>query len=218
MKVAIFYLVIPDDYKNRYPSEIVNDFTNVNHVLNLLSKLYNDSSENWYYVYAFTNNMKHAKIFEDTHDMSLFIRRDKNIPKHRYEAIREHNSYGEIILFNYDEDGNYIICTKGESTTMDDDAICYINEEIMESSLMHYEQFKDKYIKALDYLGYCTQCKCNREDEDNDYHYYQLSYGFSPAGFKYPAVQLLPNKPSLFIRHFALLLRKDKIKIHEDSI
>ena len=191
---------------------MVNDFKTVNWLLNRLNRIFDDNTNKWYYLYAITNNSKYAETFEDTHDNKLFIRREKTMSKKQYEIFRKENDYAELILYSTrdDDESEKILCTKGESYDIGDSFNNYINVEIVETTGMEYLQFIDEYVKALDQLGYCQLNRCN--GDDYDYYCTQMSYGCTPEGYKYPPVNVAPNKVTLYLKLYALLLRKDEYK------
>lgn len=218
MKVHLFYLSLPDNLRNYYPDYMVDDFNHVKDILYDLSRFENDNSDRSYYLYAITDDNELADMFEQFHDMNIFTRITKKMSKDEYEMLLDSNKNSKLKRHNLNHDINTnskyikkfdIICTNAEIKCIEETFSEYLDNIIYDCTLIEYSQFKDKYIKALDILLYCTYNKINTTDED-DFYGYQLSFGCTAESYVSGQVFKYPNKISLYLKLFKLLLWKDR--------
>lgn len=208
MKVYIHYLILPENLTDKYDSNIVDDFNKVKSSLNTLERFYNDKTESWYYQYAFTDNKEYSDIFEKLHDKKMFVKKIRKMTKKEYGDFRKNNLGAELKLraiYGYENDS--MVITKNELYEVEETCNMFMNEILMEASLDEYSMYKDKYIKALDYLMYCTNNRVN--GEECDYYSYQASYGITPESYAPVSISIRQNTFSLYARLYALILRKD---------
>ena len=82
-----------------------------------------------------------------------------------YEQFKKDNKMAEIVKYSVEtnksrlikNNKNYpndieIVCTKNEIYDFDESFSLYLNEELTLNSLIPYDMFKTKYIKALDVI------------------------------------------------------------------
>lgn len=219
MKVYLFYLTLPEEREKLYDmfeENIVDNFLEVFPSLSLLTKRFNNENNNWTYLYALTNNSMYANIFEETHDMKLFKKIVKNIEKEEYEQLRKENILSELDWRKcYDEEYSIkektkidIIAPKVEFYEIHDTISYFITNMIFENTIMEYSQFKDEYIKALDFLMYCTENKIHSEDAE--FYQYNYSYGCTAEGYVLPNkhASIRPHYIKVYTKLYSLLLRK----------
>ena len=70
-----------------------------------------------------------------------------------------------------------------------------------------YTALKDKYIKALDYLMYCTTRQLN--GPESDYYSYEMSFGNSAEGYLQQRASVKMNAVAVVTKLFRLVLRKE---------
>lgn len=214
MKTTVYkhYLVLPDEKKwfEVFQDEsMVEDFSMVKYVLANLAKHYNESDDNWYYLYGVTQNKKDSEMFSYTHDDKLFKVIPTKMSEHEAEIFLRENSPAKIknVVISSERDDKSLLLTKAECTELSDMEYGYVNSELVENSLIDYSCLKDKYIKALDFLMYCTVNKMH--GVDSDYYTYQLSYGVSAEGYLNNRAGFRMDIVGVYAKLFRMLLRKE---------
>lgn len=213
MKVFIYYLNLPDNLESRFPKNMISDFLNVKSTLNMLDKRYNDKTESWYYLYAFTNDKEYVRSFEYMHDMSLFTKIVKKMSEKEYEAYKHQNIDSCITKLYYgDTDDEYILGPKILEYDITDTLQMLTDQLLIDNVSYDYNCFNKKYIEALDKIGYCTYYSM-REDDDGTTSW-NLSYGYSAEGFVTGRFKVDSDIPTMYCKVFSLLLKKsDKVAI-----
>ena len=216
MKIYLHYLIFPSDTSD-FSKKMLDDYE-VTDGLNLIkSKMYNENTGNWYYLYGFTDDKKISDIFENMHDEKLFKKIIKKMSKDDYEIFKEENNMSELIVMDInkeksyskypDYEGEFLVCSKNEEYDMNEGVCSQIMTMIMERCSHDYYAFKTKYIKALDYLLYCTYNRVNYYDPE--FYSHQFSYGCTAEGYPKSQVYMKLNIIALYLKTFALLLRKE---------
>ena len=82
-----------------------------------------------------------------------------------------------------------------------------VEDSIVNSVSVNYEAFKDQYIRALDYIMYCTYNKMVYDDPDS--YSFNLSYGCTAEGYPPRPVGIEMRIARLYFMSFGLLLRKE---------
>lgn len=210
MKLYCYYLILPDNIENTEYSEIHGLHT-------ITTKFYNENTGKWYYLYAFTNDKKIGKMFEEIHDMNIFRKTVKPIDSKDYDIFKADNIMSELLVYDIKKEVSYteypvhnsdfIVCTKNEEYDITETFTDYVNELLMEKCQYDYYHLKTKYIESLDYLLYCTLNRVNFYD--SDFYSYNFSYGSTAEGYPRGPVSMKINILALYVKKFASLLRKD---------
>lgn len=210
MKLYIFYLNFNINMK---PNNTMEDMfiCYMGNALMNYSEYIKDSikiKENKW-LYAFTNNKDYAENFEKMHDMDMFIKTTKKITNSEWKLLT--NQLEGCLLDNFQFMSSYgveidIILTHLENSIM-------INfEDEFERSMyeyvtMPYSWFKDKYIKALDILMYCTYHQLI--SSESDFYNYNFSYGITAEGIPRNQVTIKLKGDVAYYELFKYILRKD---------
>lgn len=207
-KAYIFYLNLPDDLNEEFDKEEVDRFYEVKDFLLRLTKFYNEDMNRWYYLYAFTDKKKYADIFEDTRNMNIFIKKVVKFNQDDYNDFKRENTTCKLKMYNYNDDKkSKLLCTKDEIMSMEDDFPLILDAHLSLYTTIPYEILKQSYVKSLDRILYCLHHKVNEDDAD-DYYSYNYSFGITPENATSRKVSMVPDKLSMYIRHFGILLKK----------
>ena len=212
MKTVVYkhYLILPDesDWDEYFKDEsMVADFKEVKYFLQRLNKYYNREDNKYYYLYAITDNKELSNIFSYSHDDKLFKVIKGKMDKDQLSALLKENEYAELMYFPIeDTEDTRLLLTEGEYNQLEDAESEWLTLELADKSYNEYSFFKDKYIKALDFLMYCTINRMN--GPDSDYYLYQMSYSISAEGYVNTA-SYKTNFVSVYAKLFRLLLRKE---------
>lgn len=212
MKVWLFYITLPEDM-SKYSAPEVDMFSSVSQVI--ISKLEQNVSTNRYStLYAYTNDKEKADMFEEIHDMTLFVKIKHKMSDAEYDLLAKgYESYHKLELEweTHPMDKGYVQypLTTFENTILSDVGVEDIEEFIGSVCNINYEIFKPKYIKALDMLLYTYNHKmlCG-DDEEMEYLSNLWSYGMSPEGNIKQGSESY-NMLNLYRKYFALILRKE---------
>ena len=111
------------------------------------------------------------------------------------------------LFFSDSNKAGQIVCTRQEFTQTMEYGHDYLFEYMTQIINADYCAFKNKYIQALDYIGYCDEFNNTHDDPDDNFYFdryestgYSKSYGLSYHGHK--AVDIYGNKLSIFINIF----------------
>ena len=233
MKLYSFYLTLPDNdsiFEKIEDSEAIEEFKEVQ-FLNNLQKTYNQTTDSWTYLYAYTTDKDLAKMFYGFVDHELFVMTKKKITEKDYYDLKRLSSVAELTKFYFlenlgrpnninatqkDIDELYIPVTIND---MNDNG--YIFEQWLEQVLMDsaceipYDIFQRKYQVILDILK-ATYYRdlCIDEEAALDLR----SYSCTPLGYG----NSMPNFPHMFniyCRLYRLILqKKNKEKIEDDDL
>lgn len=216
MKVYMFYLSLPEDL-SEYDECEVADWTMISPSFSRYME-YDPDTKRYVSLYAITDDKHLADEFEFMHDMNLFVRIKRKVSSEDYEELikefKPFKLYSVNLKFkyprSYDIGVDHILLTELEDSVLNDDEFG-IEQSLCEYSNVDYSVFKKKYVRALDFLLYCTYNKIMYcEDMDSDYYASNFSYGITAEGFPNYQVNLNTNIFKLYARFFALLLRKEK--------
>lgn len=216
MKVYIHYLIFPSD-TSRFPKKLVDDYSVIDDLASIQNKTFNKETGNWYYLYGFTNDKKISDIFEYMHDKSLFKKIVKKMDREEYESFKNENNLSELIVCDVDKersyseypeyDGNFLVYSRKEEFDISETIVSNISTMLMQNSSYDYYAFKTEYIKALDYLLYCTYNRINYYDPE--FYSYQFSYGCTAENYPKQQVYMKYDIIAAYAKVFALLLRKE---------
>lgn len=209
MKVDIFYLRLHENWINEYKD--TDDFDWIQIIsgnIKVLCKTFDEETDVWYYLYAYTDNKEYSKLFEELHDPELFVKKTHNMNKEEFEEFERENKLARLILDTVadlygDDSEEKILCTVNEITMISDDASLLLNTLMAEYSIYDYSVLKSEYIEALDLLQYCIMNRVN--GEDYDFYCTQLSYRCTPEGSPYREIRF--NLPAVYFKLFGPLLR-----------
>ena len=216
MKVWIYYLSLPDDL-SEFNQNDIDRFQYIAHHFNR-DMTHDDTTGTNRMLYAFTTSKKIAREFQETRDMSLFTKVKRTLSNEEYKVfIDEVGDDYELIMKSIDSrmrqpsSGNegidHIIRTGKEENSLYDDMYNDVEDSIVNSVSVNYEAFKDQYIRALDYIMYCTYNKMVYDDPDS--YSYNLSYGCTAEGYPPRPVGIEMRIARLYFMSFGLLLRKE---------
>lgn len=225
----VFYLTLPDKaiISNFYDQDMVTDFLHVSY-LEGLEKQYDEVTNRWTYLYAWTIDKDYARSFVDTHDMKMFTCVKRKVDSGDLDVMKR--AYGESVLVKYpymdiissrfgknskdiDEtklEDMHIIIPKFETTDLEFVAESWLQDTTMDrlTDTPVYDIFKHKYLKVLDLLGYTTTIE---RITDPEAAYDRESYGVSPLGYA-SQVFWKPDILSIYCKLFRLILTKDDEK------
>ena len=221
MKVWLFYLSLPE-YMPDYDRDDIDIFSSMSQKI-LKTLVYNKDTGRYTGLYAYTNDKALAEMFEDMHDMNLFVKIKDNMSRSAYDELKNacagsdgYKDYESLELewvddfmeSGYTEKISFPL-TGMESTLIDDEGCNAVEEDLMTFSYVNYECLKPKYIKALDTLIYCLMHKVNHgDDEEIEYVNDTWSYGVSPEGMISGGSYYI-NRFNLYRKLYRLILRKE---------
>ena len=225
----MFYLTLPDksDLLQYYDAETVSDFLHISY-LEGLEKEYNEVTNRWTYLYAWTVDKDYARNFIDTHDRKLFTCVKRKIDSSELDYIRR--AYSESILVKYpymdiissrfgknskniDESKSsemHIIIPKFETTDLEFVSESWLSDVTMNTiaDTPNYDIFKKKHLKTLELIGYTTVADRIIDPESA---YDRESYGVSPLGYA-SQVYWKPDILTIYCHLFRLILAKEDQK------
>lgn len=211
----MFYLSLPEDL-SKYDDEDVEFFSMVSPSINREME-YDSDNGRYITLYAFTDKKEFADEFESIHDMDLFVRIKKKVSQSEYNEIS--SELGKYKLESTKFDTHYpmsremgvdhLLLTELEFDVLSDDINFDVEQMLFENVSVEYAIFKNNYIKALDLLLYCTYNKMIYS-EDSDCYSSNFSYGVTAEGYPRFQVYLQQDILKLYVKFFALLLRKEK--------
>lgn len=210
----MFYLSLPEDL-SEYDDTDVENFSMISPYLNRNME-YDSETGRYVTLYAITDKRELADEFELTHNMDLFVRIKRKLsPDECTEIFSAFENYklGVVSFDNKyprsrDIGVKYLLLTPLEEDILDDEDF-NVEQTLCDYVDVDYSIFKEKYIRALDFLLYCTYNRLMHSC-DPDYYDSNFSYGITAEGYPHHQVNLKKNILKLYIRFFALLLRKDK--------
>ena len=207
MKMFKYYISYEDMYNYDYvPNALFPSFEeSVFPVLALELPNFKLESGKYYYLYAFTADKELAKMFEDIHDMEKFIKITENVSVNTYERLVSNDDMCFIQLSSFkDKNGKEVSIL---TTLFENLIICdiedYIEMELYRiSSKFEYEQYTEKYIRALDYLLYCSYNKMDGVIKD-----FHLNFDVTEEGYVKNPVKWGLNLLSIYYNMFSHLLK-----------
>lgn len=219
MKVSFFYLKLssnPEMNDNYYTGD--GEYCPIIDMIEYVNKEYGFHDTD-IYLYGFTEDKILADIFEQLHDPNIIIRVDKKISKSEFNTLISESSdlrisqYSTVSLsssYKFDNKvKEYIVATELEISCIEDEFTSSVDEDIMEITCVPYEQFKSKYIHALDVILYCTYNKMYSSDsDDSDQYSYNFSYGCTAEGLR--GIRTRVNMLNLYVLLFKPILRKEE--------
>lgn len=206
----MFYLRWPDNYKEvlEYEStEMREEFANS--IKCLEYKRYDDITDSWIYLYAYTTDKKFAKWFYNIHDKNLFVMKKKEMTKSEYTQFYSDNVFSRLEKFNYDEtkDDEYFPATRLEISSLENDLPIIIQADLA-SHTFPYLIFNDEIVEELDAILFCTLYDINFNEDVDFYSYQWGSFGIPSV---YPAekqVNIRYNYKNLYLDYFKPILDK----------
>lgn len=221
MKVWLFYLSLPE-FMPDYDRCDIDVFSSMSQKI-LKTLVYNKYTGRYTGLYAYTNDKDLAKMFEEMHDMDLFVKIKDDMSKSAYEKIKYacvgSDGYRDYESLELEWSENFVDSgtkekisfplTGMESSLISDEGYSSVEEDLMTFSYVDYSCFKTKYIKALDTLLYCLMHKCNYgDDEEIEYSNDSWAYGISPEG-EIRGGSYNMNHFNLYRKLYRLILRKE---------
>lgn len=210
----MFYLSLPEDLSD-YDDTDVENFSMISPYLNRNME-YDSETGRYITLYAITDKKELANEFKLTHNMDLFVLIKRKVsPDEHKEIFSEFEKCKlDVISFNNrypksrDIGVDHILLTSLEEEILDDEDF-NVEQSLCEYVYVDYSAFKNKYIKALDFLLYCTYNRMMNSG-DPDYYDSNFSYGITAEGYPRHQVGMMKDIFKLYVRFFALLLRKEK--------
>ena len=211
MKAYLHYLTLPDEdvYEDYFKCDVVKDFMVVHSCLNKLIKRYDSSKNEWYYLYAITDDKTISEMFSSIHDSSLFTVMKKSIDKDEFNSLKKENYNAVLSKYKYNEydedDKRFIIMTRAEKIELDDMSELWLEQELFDSSDYEYDFLQKEYIEALDFLMYCLE---NRLHGPDSLFYAESCLGYGVSAEGYARARIVPNIEVIYCRLFRMLLKK----------
>lgn len=212
MKVSLYrhYLILPEEklwssvFKD---SSMLDDFLQVRHYLKDLQSEYNEMDRSTYYLYAITTDPKISRMFSYSHDDKLFKVIESKMDKKEAKSILKERPECGLDFYDETETKEQFLLTEAEYRQLIEMEDYWLESELSYTTDADYSILKDEYIKALDYLMYCTKRQLN--GPESDYYSYEMSYGISAEGYLQKGASMKMDAFSVFTRFFRLLLRKE---------
>lgn len=124
-----------------------------------------------------------------------------------WEPTKKDSKLDKELFFSNQDNTGKIVCTREEFTQTIEYGHDYLFEYMTQIVTAEYSVFKDKYIKALDYIGYCDEFNSMHGNEEDDFYFerydatcYYKSYNLTYYG--QPAIDIYGNKLAIFINIF----------------
>lgn len=213
MTCYMFYLYLPStsNLHEMFPENIVNDFYDVSDCITGLPEICKNNDGSIYYLYAVTNNKEYAKIFNALHDKKIFVMHKEKMSSKQYNEFISSDSVKNAVLKEFIcDDKRKLIVTENEEYCIEihfEYDIISIILSSLTTGMVPYNTLKKKYIKALDYLLYCTYYSIAMDDSDlviGDYE----AYGITAEGYAKGVIRTKTKIFDLYFKSFALLLDK----------
>ena len=213
MKVTLYrhYLILPEEnlWKDVFDSSVLEDFLHVSYYLNDLKSEYNGDDKSIYYLYAITTDPEISRMFSYSHDDKLFKVIESKMDKKEAKSILKERPECEIEFYDdLDSDTKEkFLLTYAEYQQLMEMEDYWLLPAMSYATDADYTALKDKYIKALDYLMYCTTRQLM--GSESDYYSYEMSFGISAEGYLQQRASVKMNAVAVFTKLFRLVLRKE---------
>lgn len=185
-------------------------------------KEYDYDGKKRYFIYAWTSNKKYLnefKYFRNNAFKTIYkikkVKMDKvEYSQFKYKYKDEKLEYREIPSNDNEYYGTNdyvkVLCTDNESMYTIDEGHVYLYNYLSEIIGVNYTVFDEKYINALDSLGYCDEYNIIKFDCSDDPDIYSENYELSTfnASFEltglgnHKLIDLYANKFAIFVNLF----------------